>query len=227
MTRMGRGALGNFPQTKTVALRYVQTFALNGGAGATAVQVFRGNSVNDPDYTGAGHQPMFSDNYAAIYGSYRVNYATIKLMALSTHIVNVATVYDINGTTTSNPQYYAANERACRIFILRDDAPGDYTTSLDTLIEEGSRNFRWKYCPQTTSGTIPSVKMSVTPHKLLNLAKNDDTLKAVVGVNPASPVYFVCGVEGLGGSNPDSMEFQAIITYNVTYSNLIKNQTQN
>lgn len=224
---MGRGALGNFPQTKTVALRYVQTFSLNAGSGSTAVQVFRGNSINDPDYTGIGHQPMFSDNYAAIYGAYRVNYATIKMMALSTHIVNTTSVTNVSGTSTGNPQFFSANERACRIFILRDDTAGDYTTALDTLIEEGSRNFRWRYCPQTTSGAIPYVKMSVTPHKLLNISKNDDTLKALSGANPGSQCYFVCGAEGLGGTNPDSMEFQVIITYNVTYSNLIKNQTQN
>lgn len=225
--KVGR-TLGAFPIRKTVALRYVQTISLNATASSTVVNVFRANSIFDPDYTGAGHQPMFHDLYSQIYDSYKVNYSTIRAVALNTHAVNVAYSQDVSGTTTSQGQFYALNERAVRLWILRDVQANDYPTNVDSLIEEGSRNFRWKYCPQTTTGTMPSVKMTCTPYKLLGLSKWDSTMNADVTGNPSNSCFFVVGAANLGdGSNPDSMSIQVIITYNVTYFDLKKNQAQN
>lgn len=220
--------LGAFPPRKKVVLRYVQDITLNAADASTAVHVFRGGSLQDPDQSGTGHQPMFHDIYSQIYSKYKVNYSTIRMVALSTHIINTAFGNQVSGSTTSDTQYYASNERACRMFILKDLSTNDYPSNLDTLIEEGSRNLRWRYCPQTTSGRMPSVKNSMTPHKLLNLSKNDDTLNAAVTANPVAEAYYICGVEGLGGTyNPDSMQFQIIMTFNVTYFDLKKNQSEN
>ena len=222
-----RAPLGNFPNTKTVALRYVENVTLDGSASGTVVNVFRVNSIYDPNYTGAGHQPMFRDNYAAIYEQYRVNYATITMVALDTHVVNVATANQVSGTNVGDNFFYNQNQRACRMFIMRDRDPSDYNTELDTLVEEGNSNFVWKYCPQTTSGKMPTLRLGCWPHSLLNLSKKDDTLKSAQDNNPMASAYFICGVTDLGSGNPDSMAFQFIITYNVTMSNLVKNQTQN
>lgn len=35
-------------------------------------RIFRGNSLYDPDYTGTGHQPLYFDQYMAMYSKYRV-----------------------------------------------------------------------------------------------------------------------------------------------------------
>lgn len=221
-------SLGAFPPRKTVALRYVDTVALNPGAGGTAVQVFRANSIYDPDYTGAGHQPMFYDNYANIYGRYKVNYATITMIALSSKIVNTTSSTDLSGTTTAYQQYYASNERACRMFILNDMAVNDYPSALNTLIEEGNKNLVWRYVPNNTGLKMPILRQRVTPHKLAGVSYNDDSMVATVGADPNKDVFFICGVSDIGdGTNPDSMYFQFIITYNVTFSDLKKNQTQN
>lgn len=222
-----RAPLGNFPSSKTVALRYVENLSFDGGASSSAVNVFRANSIFDPNYTGVGHQPMYRDNYAAIYEDYRVNYATITMVALNTHVVNTTTPELAAGTNTGANQFYTANERACRMFIIRDKDPSDYNTELDTLMEEGNSNFVWKYCPQTTSGRMPTLRLGCWPDRLLGLSKRDDTLRSSMSGNPVSPAYFICGVTDLGSGNPDSMSFQFIITYNVTFTNLIKNQTQN
>jgi len=221
-------ALGSFPNTKTVNLRYVQDFSLNPGDGSTSVQVFRANSVFDPDFSGTGHQPMFRDNYAALYDTYQVNHAHITFIAAGTHIVNNSVVLaTVEGFTTQTSQYYAANERAVRMFIIRDKSATDYTTALNTLIEEGNTNVVWRYCPQTTSAKMPILRMKCWPAALHKISKLDDTLKSAQGSNPATPTYFICGVDSLPGSNSDSMPFQAIITYNVTFSDIIKNQSQN
>jgi len=224
-----KAPLGNFPNSKTVALRYVDTISLNGGAGSSAVQVFRVNNIFDPDYTGTGHQPMYRDNYAALYSKYRVNYATITMVALDTHMTNTTIGNDTAGTTLTATQYFAANERACRMFIIRDASPTDYSTSLNTLIEEGNTNFVWRYNPQTASGKMPILRFRADPHRLLSCSKKDVLLNSNMSEGPNSECYFVCGVTDLGssGQNPDQMAFQFIITYNVTFFDLLKNQAQN
>lgn len=59
-----------FPTTKRVKLRYVDTV---NPAGITPTNLqFNLNSIYDPDRTGTGHQPYFSDTWATIYGSYIV-----------------------------------------------------------------------------------------------------------------------------------------------------------
>lgn len=226
--RRPRIALGSFPNTKTVNLRYVQDFVLNPGAGSTTVQVFRANSIFDPDFSGTGHQPMFRDNYAALYDTYQVNYAHITFIAVGTHVVNTAVVGNVvEGITTAVSQYYALNERACRMFIIRDKSASDYTTELNTLIEEGNTNVVWRFCPQTTSGKMPTLRMKCWPAALHKISKFDDSLKSAQGTNPATPTYFICGVDSMPDSNADPQPFQVIITYNVTFSDIIKNQSSN
>jgi len=223
-----RASLGNFPSTKTVALRYLDNFTLDASATGSAVHVFSINSIYDPNVSGVGHQPMFHDNYQSIYGSYRVNYATITVVPLATHVVNTTTANQVDGTNIGDNFFYNANQRGCRLWILRDESTIDYPTNVDTLIEEGNQNLVWRYCPQNTSQKMPILRSSGWPHKVLSTDRKDDTLQSVFGSNPAKQCYFVVGCSSIGGSaNPDVLIFQCIITYNVTFFNLIKNQTQN
>jgi len=221
-------SLGSFPNTKTVNLRYVTDFNLDPGATSSAVRVFRANSIFDPDYTGIGHQPMYRDNYAAIYERYQVNHAHITFIATSSSgVVNTAVPITAGGTTTTVSEYYAAGERACRMFILRDVDPGDYPTSLNTLIEEGNTNLVWRFVPNNTSLRMPMLRSSVWPHTLAKLSKNDDTLKSDMSTNPVQGCYFFCGIESVPPYNGQNMGFEVILTFNVTFLNPIKNQGQN
>lgn len=220
--------IGGFPNSKTVALRYVDNVILNPTSSASAVNVYRINSVFDPDYTGVGHQPMFHDNYASVYQKYRVNYATITFVALDNHVINTSTSDQTSGTTTQHTNYYANNERACRMFILKDDEINDYPSSLDTLIEEGNKNLAWRYVPNNASASMQRLSMKAYPKYLLKCPYNDVGLSADCTASPDKQCYFVCGVASFpNGYDSDGMSFQVIITYNVTYFDLKKNQTQN
>lgn len=219
--------IGHFSSRKTVTLRYVEDFTLNPGSNDTSVYVFRANSIFDPNYTGTGHQPMYADFYAAIYQYYKVSMATITFICTDNHIVNVATPDIVSGTSTGASQYYAGNERAVRMFILRDNEVADYPTKLSTLIEEGNRNMVWRYAPQNTSSAMQKLRLRCWPHRQLNTSFNDATLQAPTGGNPTTEAYFICGVDSFAGSNADSMDFQVIITYKVTFFDLKKNQTEN
>jgi len=219
-----RAPLGNFPPRKTVALRYVDSVTLDPSGSAAGTYIFRVNNIYDPDYTGSGHQPMYRDNYTAIYSEYKVNYATITFTALTSQIVNTTTS---NAVTGLPEQLYAGNQRAVRMYILRDGDPTG-PTDIDSLIEEGNTNMVWRFCPQNTSQKMPTLRMQCWPHKQLNLGFKDDALQALAGAGPSKEAYFILGAASMGaGSDPFTLPYSVMVTYNVTFFNLKKFQTQN
>lgn len=68
-----------FPDRMFVKLKYATTMTLTSSTGSKAAHWFRVNSFYDPDYTGAGHQPVGYDNWNAIYGQSRVHAFKIKV----------------------------------------------------------------------------------------------------------------------------------------------------
>jgi hypothetical protein len=58
------------PMRRVVTLAYGGTHELDGGANAYAGNVYRMNSMYDPDATGAGHQPRGFDQLVAAAGPY-------------------------------------------------------------------------------------------------------------------------------------------------------------
>ena len=61
-----------FPNSIITTLKYVDTYLLVSTAGAVTYQVMSANGIFDPDLTSTGHQPLYRDNYAAIYDVYTV-----------------------------------------------------------------------------------------------------------------------------------------------------------
>jgi len=64
--------LSGMPKTRRAILRYADQLGLTSSTGSLASHVFRANSIYDPDYTAAGHQPMGHDQWAALYNHYVV-----------------------------------------------------------------------------------------------------------------------------------------------------------
>lgn len=171
---------------------------------------------------------MFYDNYATLYSKYKVNYATITMVPLSSHMINTTAITLVDGTNAGpDSQYFAANERAARMFILVDEQPADYPSDLDNLIEEGNKRMKWRYVPQNTSPYMQKLSFRAYPHRCMNLNFRDANLGASFGSAPGRPLYFICGVDSMDGFNADSMKYQFIITYNVILFDFIGAQTQN
>lgn len=66
------------PDKLRVTLSYVQNNIFSTTTSASR-QLFRGNSIYDPDYTGSGHQQLFRDQYALLYNRYIVLSSSIKV----------------------------------------------------------------------------------------------------------------------------------------------------
>lgn len=81
-TTIARGPSG-FPDRLFVKLNYSDTYAFTTTLGIATQQVFRGNSVFDPDQTGVGHQPYAFDQWANFYGYYRVHGSKIRAQLCS------------------------------------------------------------------------------------------------------------------------------------------------
>jgi len=70
--------LNGVQNTEIVKMRYVTKLQLISSSGATHYN-FRANSCYDPDYDGAGHQPMGFDQMALKYNHYQVLGSRIKV----------------------------------------------------------------------------------------------------------------------------------------------------
>lgn len=66
-----------------VKLRYRENLAYNQLAGALGDNVYRGNSLFDPDLTGTGGQPMGFDQWANFYSSYTVLGSKIEVTTMN------------------------------------------------------------------------------------------------------------------------------------------------
>lgn len=67
------------PSTKVVKLIYKQNIGLQSSSGIIAKNQFKTGSINDPDYTGGGHQPYGHDQLEALYKQYVVLGAKINV----------------------------------------------------------------------------------------------------------------------------------------------------
>lgn len=67
-----------FPPNIITQLRYCELFEKTPSV-AVNHQVFNLNSIFDPDESGIGHQPMYRDQYAALYNNYTVLGAKITV----------------------------------------------------------------------------------------------------------------------------------------------------
>jgi len=61
-----------FPNSIITKIRYCDEFSYNSNLAGVASNIWRANGIFDPDYTNIGHQPLYRDNFAAIYDFYTV-----------------------------------------------------------------------------------------------------------------------------------------------------------
>ena len=104
-----------FPALMRCRLRYSTNLSLNATSGVIAYNLFRCNSIFDPDYTGVGHQPYGHDTYQQIYNHYRVESAVISV----SHCTGVNGVLGISLTddTTVETDYDTVKERKGTVML--------------------------------------------------------------------------------------------------------------
>jgi hypothetical protein len=116
-----------FPPRMFSQLQYTHTGSLATGAAANcgSEQVFRLNSLYDPDFTGAGHQPYGFDQISPLYRQYKVTSVDIDIQLTdpSTDGILVAALVQPPAGTFSltGKQGYAVSEKpGAEVRMLND-----------------------------------------------------------------------------------------------------------
>lgn len=205
----------------STVLKYNTVIGLNppiagGTTMGTNVWRFNINSMWDPDYTGLGHQPMYFDNYAALYQKYQVKYAKITATVIN-HYVNTTD----GGTNNVNHTY--------KLFLYKDaEQTTDMPSNVEQLIELGGNNIKWRFASPSLTGILPKLHLGCAPHRLLNRSFRDDSLQAVTTGNPARPCVFYVGVcTSDGEADPPAVKIDIRITYYCDFFDRIMAQGQN
>lgn len=190
-----------FPNTIITKLRYCEQIQLTSTSGAVQGYVFAANGIYDPDISSTGHQPMYRDQYAAIYDHYVV--IGSKIVVTMTNLgATSGGVFGINGD---------------------DDSAG--TATLTTKMEQN--NSQWTLLGALGSGSdTKTITCTFEPNRDFGVdAKADGASATAIGANPTELWCYQVFVAATAAS---TATFQATvqIEYTVKFSELIT-PTQN
>lgn len=173
-----------------VRLKYAEELKLGDGLSPVLYYSFRGNSLFDPNYTATGHQPLYFDQYAAIYERYRVMGAKITI--------------DIINASGASAAY----------FVLNANTDFSITTNTATLLEQTKSTIS-KVIP--IAQRIPiRIKMYQSTRKVLGLNKTqifDQDYGATVSTNPVQAWYFNWLGSSVDATSALNLFFMVRITY--------------
>jgi hypothetical protein len=165
-----------FPDRYATQLQYSDAVSINPSA-TVGQYTFRGNSLYDPDYTSAGHQPRYFDQLAAVYTKYRVLACTLSVTA-------------VTATATS-----------AQIVIIPNTDVVTFSTVYDAL--EHPRAIALRLIG--TSGVMAAKRTTrMRTSTILGLSKmqsQDNDYAALVTANPSQMWYFILFASEPGGGN--------------------------
>lgn len=190
-----------FPVKANVKLKYSATISLNAGANSRAINSFRANSVFDPDFTGVGHQPLGFDQWAAVYGAYRVTKCT----------VTARTVPDAASSTTPSGFCLMAHNTTGEITSI--------SAGLHSISEQGDRSkilIGGSFSASVTGKQIQSVSYTMDLAKYNGKPLDaDDT--AVISENPANVNLITLVQQSINLNDPGEQTYLVDIVYDVEF----------
>lgn len=187
----------------TVRLTYADNYRHDVNYGAAGRQVFRANSIFDPDFTGLGHQPMFRDMWTSQYDYYSVLACEYEI-----HLYNAAVdtvTYTAVGTSAQRLGSVQAS-------FLRTTDSDDFITTTTVYPIAEMKNVTTKFLIPEDSITFAG---TVTPGDFLVDAKDadDDNTWVAVGSNPNVPRfigYVITAAQWASVSGQNKTPFSAI-----------------
>lgn len=183
------------PKTVSTILTYATKFNLTSVAGAIFQQIFRGNSIFDPDQTGAGHQPRGFDQLATLYGRYKVFRSKLEVMAVTSNNDNGGCMEITIIPTIDNSTFTGEDpERLIEI-------PGAKMITLAPGVESMTE------ISMTTAGIYG------VPRSVVN---TDDLYSAVITTNPVRQWYWGIAAQVSDGISTMDAHMYTKLTYHVT-----------
>lgn len=183
-----------FPNTIITKIRYCDHVQLTSNLGAMTGYVFAANGIFDPDISSTGHQPMFRDNYAALYDYYVVIGAKITVRMTNINADNTV-VWGINGD---------------------DDSSGSAT--LTTKMEQN--NSVWNMLAPKGGKDSSTLTCTFEPTRDFGVdATSDGASQTVISANPSQLWCFQVWMASYGVTT-STTQFAVEIDYTVKWSEL-------
>lgn len=182
-----------FPNSIITKLRYCDSHTLTASSGALTSQIYRANSIFDPDFSGVGHQPLYHDQWTTIYDQYVVLGAKIHVTFSSSS----STLSQIVG-------------------IIGDD---DSTMSgtLSTLMEQNNGYST----VQVPGGGAVTLTATFSPYEMFGVdAKADGASQTTNGSNPTEEWYWKIYSVFSDGLSATTTYVRVEIEYTVKFSEL-------
>lgn len=165
-----------FPDKQVTRFRYGDVYSL-AGLGFKE-NVFKVNSCFDPDATGAGHQPMYFDQYCNAPGTAPY----LKYRVLGSKIT-------ARFVMTSAPATVATNVAPSIVGVVLDQNITSLITTASQAIETSRCNYG---VLQDKSGSFNEIVLTNTysPTRDLGFDVGDDTLAASYNADPSQLAYW-------------------------------------
>lgn len=183
------------PDRLLTQMKYTASFNLVDAVGAIdTIQVIRGNSIYDPDYTGTGTQPTGRDQWVNLYTTYRVHGSKI----------NVKVINNESSSTTGN---------CCVSLVAENDAPP--STALCSSLQRANQPYsKQVLIPPVSAGGNPiEMEMYMSTKKIFGEKDiNDSNYRAAFTTNPLRQWYWGVQCQNLNGSTHN-----LIVVINITY----------
>ncbi len=189
-----------FPLRFRSTLRYCQAVTLTAGAAGVfgTEQVFRLNSLYDPDLTGTGHQPYGFDTLATLYYKYKVLAVRVSLkvsdpsadgIQFAAHFQAPDVTYTVTGTLPD----------------VNMEKPGMLIRDINNT---GSQvvNFTQRWLMHTLCGITP-----------LEFAGNTDEYAAATSASPVKTPFVRCAIAALDGSSTPTVRLQCCLEFETEF----------
>lgn len=183
------------PKKLIVTLRYYQPYVTaDPPAGGVLTNVFRANSIFDPDFSGVGGQPLGTDQYFALY-----SVCTVKKSKITVTAINTGTSGVIYGATLS---------------------PSSTTLlTAKEYVEQQTTGYAYQ---QASLHSINQTAKSSFDAKVFFDVKDpsdEDDLQCSSGLNPVRPAYYHVWVGAYSGAaDPTASTMNVLIEYQCEFS---------
>lgn len=186
---------GIFSTAQKVRLKYCSFF--NGVNTSGVPQIFRGNSLNDPDFSGVGHQPMGYDQLASVFNRYMVHSCSIRVTLQAASAGGAGNVYLIVYPTKTSAAISA--------------------TSLNNLLENPTS--RWKLCNSTSGGSPETVRHFTSTSSIMGFPSWSTLNQALVGTDPINQYFWNVYAYNIAGDPlvTQSVQYVVELTYFCTF----------
>lgn len=193
--------LPGFPSGRLVKMRYADQFLAAPSTPNYWSNTFRCNSINDPDYTNIGHQPLGHDQWLQFYNHYIVIGSKIRVTAIRSV-----------GADTSFPAAYLS--------LQLTDSPSfiNPATDYNKMLENGLIKHKL-WAPSFATATM---SLGYSPKKFYNIKDLKDNVTRIgsaFGSNPNDEAYWTITYNPLDGiATATPIRFVVVIDYIVMLS---------